>query len=191
MAPARQGFDQHEEVGRAAPLVLVVAPLDSAIILVTQTTGSGDSSGNYTLTAALPTFIATSGQYLVVVQGECGSDPLGTGKNVYAVTEQSLAFALAQSPAPTSVATRPAQTSPGSGQDDGMNAGVFWIAPVIGVILLAIIAGLVVVSVRRAGARKQQKQAARYCRDREPVYWCDVQRYGSRYDQRYDSRSRR
>jgi hypothetical protein len=171
------------------------APLDSAITLALQTTGSGDSSGNYTLTATLPTFIATSGQDVVVVQGECGSDPLGTGKNVCAVTEQSSGFAVAQSPAPTSVATSAAtssaQTSPGSGQDDGSNVGVSWIAPVIGLILLAIIVGLVVVLVRRAGARKRQAQAARYRRERDPVYWRDDQRYDSRYDQRYDSRSRR
>jgi hypothetical protein len=62
---------------------------------------------------------------------------------------------------------------------------------VIGLILLAIIVGLVVVLVRRAGARKRQAQAARYRRERDPVYWRDDQRYDSRYDQRYDSRSRR
>ena len=160
--------------------------------LTAQRSGSGDAAGNLTLTATLPSFIATGGQYAIVVESACGRDPLGTSKaTVCAVLEQSALFTIAQSPTPTTAATAPASTPLGVNPADGSNAAILWIALVIVIILLALIVGLIAVLVRQVGARKRQAQAARYRRDRDPVYWRDDQRYDSRYDQRQDSRSRR
>lgn len=170
-APARWGLLRK---GDAIETVTIIAP---------QSSGSGNpTAGNYTLMATLPSFIASGGMYAVAAFGECGTDPLGTSKTICAVSASSQYFAVAQSPAPTSVPTSSAQ-SPHADANTieigplALSTQILLLAPAIVATLLVVVAALVTASVRRARARKRRSQAMPYAH--------------SSYDERVSSRGRR